>query len=115
MLPVILDVHPVERAQDAHQAHDVAEDVAEGVHAPKDQCPVEEVDLAEFAAGHGENPGEQQDRDEQQVSLLKARGHQQEQEAAQDQDERRMEPEATHAFAPPAWRTAHPRSSPRGS
>ena len=100
VLGVVLDVQAVKRAQDAHQAHDVAEDRAERIHAAKDECPVEEMHLAEFPAGHGQDAGKEQDGDEQQVTLLQARGHQGQHEGAQDQDQCGMEPEAIHGGPP---------------
>ena len=39
------------------------------------------MDLAEFAVGHGQDAREDQDRDEEQVALLQARGHQRQQQA----------------------------------
>ena len=96
MLGIVLDVQSVKSSQNAHQGHDVAENGAESVNAAKNQRPVEEVNLAEFSAGHGEDARENQDRDEQQVSFLQARGRQGKQEASQDQDQGGMEPEITH-------------------
>ena len=45
------------------------------------------MDLAKFPMGHGQYAREEQDRDEQQISLLQTRRHQRQHEGTQDQDE----------------------------
>ncbi len=51
MLGIVLDVEPVKGPQDAHEAHDVAENQAEAVDASEDQVPIQELDLAEQKFG----------------------------------------------------------------
>src|ERR1017187_5636989 len=63
------------------------------------------MDLAELATGQGQDACEEQDRDEKQVALLEARRHQRQHQGAKDQDERRMEPEASHGVPPSASST----------
>ena len=90
VLSVVFDVHAVEGAQDAHQAHDVAKNEAELVDAAEDQFPIEELHMAEASLAHVQGAHKHQERDEQEVGLLqllKARRDQREEQSARDQNE----------------------------
>ncbi len=106
VLGVLLDVQAVKRADAAHPAHDHRKDEAQRVDPAEDERPLEERDMPEFPPGdheHHEHDPERQRGNRQEEGFLQARWHQREQDAAEQQDQRGMNPVITH------------RSNPRGS
>ncbi|OQB96790.1 MAG: hypothetical protein BWX86_00572 [Verrucomicrobia bacterium ADurb.Bin122] len=95
-------VQAVERADDRHQAHDVAEDLAEAVHAAEGQRPVEEADFAKGAVRHREHACKRGDGDEQQPALAQALGDERGDQGADQHDQRGVKPEIIHGRNPPA-------------
>lgn len=88
----------------AHQGHDVGKDHAQGIDPTEGEVPVHELDNAEDPLfGHHKDVKKGQNRHQHHKSFLGRPLDQRQHEAANDQDQRGMQPEIIH------------RSSPRGS
>ncbi|MPN53282.1 hypothetical protein SDC9_200946 [bioreactor metagenome] len=100
MLGVLLNVRTVERTDNTHQCHDVAEHHAQTIHTTEYQRPIEELECAVGAKLHAQHGEKHQDRHADQVALLDAGRYEGQQHAAEEQDERGMDP-TIHRNNPP--------------
>jgi len=95
VLPFLRDVQSIERTYDAHQGHDVAEDVAQAIHPPEGQSPVQEMYLAVSTqmTAHQVHVDEGQNGDQQQVEVPYRPRHEGEQQRTDRHDGGRMYPD----------------------
>ncbi len=102
MLGVLLDMEPVNSADNTHQGHDIGKDLTQGINSPEGQLPVHKLHGGIGAGFHeihkakGQARHANQENFAQRPSLDKGQN-----QSSENQDQRGMDPDTTYHNNPP--------------